>query len=159
MASTITKGPDDGTYGICGIPAPDVASKTKIIPYAPGMPVRLEVSVLAAADTDITRRQWTLFILALENFKAMPVDQKLSYFQVAGIHGFSATPWDGADPPSDLCPDDGRFYHSNPLWRFGNPEKGPDSKPRKMGEMPAGKEQCNITDNYDPDATPRKHCR
>ncbi|KAI1487053.1 hypothetical protein F5X96DRAFT_673054 [Biscogniauxia mediterranea] len=96
MASTITEGPDDGTYGICGIPAPDVESKTKIIPYAP------------------------------ENFKAMPMDKKLSYFQIAGIRGFLATPWDGAHPLSDLCLDDDRFYHSNPLWRFENPEKGPD---------------------------------
>ncbi|RWA09877.1 hypothetical protein EKO27_g5246 [Xylaria grammica] len=239
------QGVRDGTYGISGIPPPpEVEYKTKKIPYAPCMPVRLRLSALAAADTPILQKQWTLFILALEKFKTLPVDQKFSYFQVAGIHGYPATAWDGADPPGKVppVPDDDASYcthnvvtfptwhrpylllyekrlwthmkeiikcssitkskarewneaadtwrlpywdwaqrqtynnlfslpevftketvriypepgmtktgdarhYPNPLWGFENPEKGPDCKPLKMGEMPADKKQWNIPDD------------
>ncbi|KAI0850711.1 common central domain of tyrosinase-domain-containing protein [Daldinia vernicosa] len=245
-------GYNDGTYGISGIPPPrNVEFKTKTIPYAPGMPVRLRLSDLAAANTPKKRRQWTLFILALERFKALPVEQKLSYFQIAGIHGYPATSWDGADPPStvpvdsddeplycshncvtfptwhrpymllyekrlwyhmkeiikswdttesqasewneaadtwrlpywdwaqrqtynnsfslpevftmktvriynfldpEMVENDRGIDYPNPLWGFENPEQGPDDKPLRMGEMPAGempagKEKWNIRDN------------
>ena len=122
MASTGTKGLGDGTYGISGIPLlPNVEFKTKTIPYAPGMPVRHRLSDLAAADNPMLKMQWTLFILALERFKALPVEQKLSYFQIAGIHGYPATSWDGADPPANLPKDADPFYcaHNSltfPTW-------------------------------------------
>ncbi|KAI2628592.1 common central domain of tyrosinase-domain-containing protein [Hypoxylon sp. NC1633] len=91
---------NDETYGISGIPPPqDAKLKTVTIPYAPGMPFRLEISKLFPSDDPLIRKQWTLFILALEKFMALPVDQKLSYFQIAGIHGYPETPWDNADPP------------------------------------------------------------
>lgn len=91
------------TYGIKGIPPPaNAESKTKTIPFAPGMPVRHELSSVYPPKDPKMKKQWTLFILALEQFKAMPVEKKLSYFQVAGIHGYPETSWDGAgDPPKD----------------------------------------------------------
>lgn len=77
-----------GTYGIKGLPRPETAitrSRDNGIPYVEGLPVRLEVSALADSTEPLLQRQWTLFVLALERFKLKPVDDKLSYFQVAGI--------------------------------------------------------------------------
>lgn len=105
-----------GTYGITGIIPPEgITSKTKNIPFAPDMPVRREISSLYKTppsdvkegevgiqktdDWTEEHRQWTLFVHALTRFKAREVDQRLSYFQVAGIHGYPETSWDGADPP------------------------------------------------------------
>ncbi|CAM1500554.1 Fc.00g097160.m01.CDS01 [Cosmosporella sp. VM-42] len=71
---------DDPTYGIRGLPRPDDAVKhTKQIPYVEGLP--------------------TIFVLALERFKLKPVNEKLSYFQVAGIHGYPEVAWDNAPAP------------------------------------------------------------
>ncbi|KAI1084788.1 common central domain of tyrosinase-domain-containing protein [Whalleya microplaca] len=89
---------NDGTYGITGIPS-EVEPRTKIIPFAPGMPVRCEISSLFPSNDALVQKQWTLMILALEKFKNLSVDKKLSYFQIAGIHGYPETAWDGADPP------------------------------------------------------------
>ena len=50
----------------------------------------------------IFRRQRTLFVLVLEDFKAEPVGQKLSYFQIAGIHGYPSIAWDCVDPPTAI---------------------------------------------------------
>jgi len=100
----------DGTYAITGIPGPsDVVVKTKNIPYAQNLPVRREVSTLYRTPTSKgetwdpeDKRQWTLLCYALESFKALPVNDKLSYFQVAGIHGYPETDWDSApSPPKD----------------------------------------------------------
>lgn len=91
---------DNGTYGITGIPPPaDITTETKEIPFIPGLPLRLEITKLFPSEDPLIRKQWTLFILALEHFKALPVDDKLSYFQIAGIHGYPQTAWDGARPP------------------------------------------------------------
>ncbi|KPM45298.1 hypothetical protein AK830_g1254 [Neonectria ditissima] len=86
------------TFPISGIPA-DVNSKTKKIPYAPGLPSRHEISELFPSDDPAIQKQWTLFVLALNRFKALGVEDKLSYFQVAGIHAYPLQPWDGAAPP------------------------------------------------------------
>jgi hypothetical protein len=76
----------DGTYGIRGLPRPQNATRRPgEIPYVPNLPVRKEISSLANSNDPDERKQWTLFILALERFKRMPVDDKLSYFQIAGI--------------------------------------------------------------------------
>ncbi|KAH8660069.1 common central domain of tyrosinase-domain-containing protein [Xylariales sp. PMI_506] len=247
---------DSETYGISGVPPPpDAKFKTKTIPYAPGMPFRLEISKLFPSDDPLIRKQWTLFVLGLEQFKSMPVNETLSYFQIAGIHGYPETPWDGADPPPQdptdpgpgqdpfggychhnsisfptwhrpymllyekrvwwhmkkiikewklsptaeaewnqaadswrlpywdwarrqsyndefslpyaltldivpIYPPSGETKHPNPLWGFDNPEKGPDGKPRKMGDMPPGKEAWNIKDDASgpPPAMPWSQC-
>jgi len=95
---------NDGTFGITGIPPPDnVQRKTVKIPYVVGMPLRHEITewfekMLKTGDATMWM-QWTLFVRGLEKFKALPVEEKLSYFQVAGIHGSPELPWDGAPAP------------------------------------------------------------
>ncbi|KAG7405290.1 hypothetical protein LZL87_006534 [Fusarium oxysporum] len=94
------------TYCIKGLPRPENA-KTRTrktedgsgIPYVENLPVRYEISKLASSKDPMLRRQWTLFVLALEKFKMKPVNEKLSYFQVAGIHGYPEGAWDGAPAP------------------------------------------------------------
>ncbi|KAF4990549.1 hypothetical protein FGRMN_8410 [Fusarium graminum] len=90
---------DTGTFGIHGIPPPEgLESKSKRIPYVPGMPLRHEISEVADPKTQEGKDQWTLFVLALERFKNLPVDDKLSYFQVAGIHDYPRVSWDQGKP-------------------------------------------------------------
>ncbi|WAO84705.1 Tyrosinase [Fusarium falciforme] len=86
------------SFGITGIPAENVEHRTKDIPYAPGMPLRREISKLAKSKEPKDQRQWTLYVLALERFKNLPVDEKLSYFQVAGIHAYPQLTWDEGEP-------------------------------------------------------------
>ncbi|EWY94987.1 hypothetical protein FOYG_04124 [Fusarium oxysporum NRRL 32931] len=91
---------EGGTYGIKGLPRPPNAVRYPgEIPYVKGLPVRKEISSLANADDPQERKQWTLFVLALERFKSMPVHDKLSYFQIAGIHGYPEVAWDGGPEP------------------------------------------------------------
>ncbi|EXL58350.1 hypothetical protein FOCG_01893 [Fusarium oxysporum f. sp. radicis-lycopersici 26381] len=78
--------PEDGTYSIKGLPRPPEAMRfPEEIPYVKGLSVRKEISSLANSDDPKERKQWTLFVLGLERFKSMPVDDKLSYFQIAGV--------------------------------------------------------------------------
>ncbi|EXK32645.1 hypothetical protein FOMG_11529 [Fusarium oxysporum f. sp. melonis 26406] len=78
--------PEDGTYSIKGLPRPPDAMRfPEEIPYVKGLSVRKEISSLANSDDPKERKQWTLFVLGLERFKSMPVDDKLSYFQIAGV--------------------------------------------------------------------------
>ncbi|KAF5547017.1 tyrosinase precursor [Fusarium napiforme] len=109
--------PEDGTYGIRGLPRPRNAMRYPgEIPYVKGLPVRKEISSLANSDDAEERKQWTLFVLALERFKSMPVDDKLSYFQIAGIHGDPEVAWDGAPEP----------------------KHAPDKKTKQAGDQPFG---------------------
>ena len=83
---------DTGTYGITGLPRhKEAVTKTKTIPFVTGLPLRYEISAFATSKDKEVRKQWTLFVLALEKFKSKSIDQKLSYFQVAGI--VSTTEW------------------------------------------------------------------
>ncbi|KAH7125927.1 hypothetical protein EDB81DRAFT_698386 [Dactylonectria macrodidyma] len=100
MGDTYKTDDDSGTFGITGLPRPaDAEVKTKTIPYVTNLPLRYEISEFASSKDKEVRKQWTLFILALEKFKNKSVDEKLSYFQVAGIHGYPETVWDNAPPP------------------------------------------------------------
>ncbi|KAG5781349.1 hypothetical protein H9Q73_004978 [Fusarium xylarioides] len=109
--------PEDGTYGIKGLPRPPNAMRYPgDIPYVKGLPVRKEISSLANSENPKERKQWTLFVLALERFKSIPVDDKLSYFQIAGIHGYPEVAWDGAPEP----------------------KHGPDKKTKQAGDQPFG---------------------
>ncbi|KAF4956914.1 hypothetical protein FGADI_3517 [Fusarium gaditjirri] len=87
------------TFPITGIFS-NVERKTDKIPYAPGLPCRREITHYFPSDDPFTQKQWTLMVLALNRFKALEVDEKLSYFQVAGIHAYPLQPWDGAAPPN-----------------------------------------------------------
>lgn len=103
---------DTGTYAITGIPPPEgLESLTKQIPYIPGMPLRHEISELANPETQERKDHWTLFVLALEKFKAVPVNEKLSYFQIAGIHDYPRVSWDQGEPQAG----EGSYCHHNKL--------------------------------------------
>ncbi|OAG11374.1 Di-copper centre-containing protein [Paraphaeosphaeria sporulosa] len=52
---------------------------------------RLEIRDLEKNHPD----QWNIFLLGLQRFQAISQDDKLSYFQIAGIHGRPFVPWDG----------------------------------------------------------------
>ncbi|OJD35302.1 di-copper centre-containing protein [Diplodia corticola] len=65
-----------------------------------GVYPRLEVRDLANNPD-----QWNLFVLAMQRFQLKPQTNKLSYYQVAGIHGRPYVNWDGVGP-----------YASQPWW-------------------------------------------
>ncbi|KAF2001264.1 Di-copper centre-containing protein [Amniculicola lignicola CBS 123094] len=54
------------------------------------------------------RDMWTLFLLALERLKARDQQDKLSFYQLAGIHGQPYIPWDGVQ--GRVLPE-GEDYH------------------------------------------------
>ncbi|KAJ3530012.1 hypothetical protein NM208_g9513 [Fusarium decemcellulare] len=128
----------DGTYGIKGIFPPDPEGRVEEpkethpresdvnepwkIPYDPNMPVRKEISVLANPDPKGKegQKQWTLFILALEKFKYMPVEDKLSYFRVAGIHAYPEIAWDGAPEPKHAPPPEDKRPGKQPYGGYCN---------------------------------------
>ncbi|KAF7868351.1 hypothetical protein EAF04_004883 [Stromatinia cepivora] len=55
-----------------------------------GIQPRLEIRSLAANPT-----QWNLFLLAMIAYQKTEQSDLLSYYQIAGIHGFPLIPWDG----------------------------------------------------------------
>ena len=61
------------TYPITGIP---------LVPGA-GLPLRQEIT--AWYNNDANKYQISLFMQALKKFKQVPVDQRLSFFQIAGV--------------------------------------------------------------------------
>lgn len=73
------------TYPIKGIPLPE-----KPDPQHP-IPLRKEITAWASDSENAV--QLSLFIQALVIFQKMDYHDKLSYFQVAGIHGYPATSW------------------------------------------------------------------
>ncbi|KIL88341.1 hypothetical protein FAVG1_08420 [Fusarium avenaceum] len=89
------------TFPIQGIPS-SAEIKTKTIPYAPDLPVRRNIADFFPSDDAFIQKQWTLMVTAMNRFKAIGVEERLSYFQVAGIHAYPLTSWDGAKaPPKD----------------------------------------------------------
>lgn len=78
------------TYAITGIP----------VPSGQQTPVRYEID--AWSQNKDNAIQVSLFVQALEAFQKLPVTDKLSYFQVAGIHGFPIVSWD-SEPAGDYC--------------------------------------------------------
>ncbi|KAJ4303408.1 hypothetical protein N0V90_002301 [Kalmusia sp. IMI 367209] len=77
---------------------------------------RLEIRDLEKNHPD----QWNVFLLGLQRFQAVSQDDKLSYFQIAGIHGRPFVSWDGVqgDPYywshySGYCTHDSNLF---PTW-------------------------------------------
>jgi tyrosinase len=81
-------------YPIKGIPLP-----AKPDPQHP-IPLRKEVTAWSSDPNNAI--QLSLFIQALIQFQEMPVKEKLSYYQISGIHGYPATSWDGEAGPSQF---------------------------------------------------------
>ncbi|KAF5594587.1 uncharacterized protein FSUBG_9407 [Fusarium subglutinans] len=95
------------TFPVQGIPS-NAKPETKNIPYVPGLPCRHDISEFFPSDVPLKQKQWTLMVLGMNRFKALGVEKKLSYFQVAGIHAYPLQSWDGAEPPrkDPECPKD-----------------------------------------------------
>ena len=76
----------------------------KGIPLAPGQPLPTRKEITAWYSNDENALQVSLFIQALALFQKMPATDQLSYFRVAGIHGFPLVSWDGVtDPKGWYC--------------------------------------------------------
>lgn len=60
--------------------------------------------------------QWTLFLIALRRFHDLPQSNKLSYYQIAGIHGVPRTDWDGVGQCSTCTSADGYCTHDSILF-------------------------------------------
>ena len=72
----------------------------KGVPLAPGQPIPARKEITAWYNNEENALQVSLFIQALTAFQQLPVTDELSYFRVAGIHGYPVVPWDGVTDPS-----------------------------------------------------------
>ena len=79
------------TYPILGIKAGD----------GPGgeVPIRRDVDEWWLSTEVVDVNQHSLLIQAMTIFQQMDVEEKLSYFQIAGIHGQPLVPWDENTKP------------------------------------------------------------
>ncbi|EXF80489.1 hypothetical protein CFIO01_12464 [Colletotrichum fioriniae PJ7] len=77
-----------GTYPIKGLPVPT------------GGPIPQREEITAWRNNPKNAIKVSLFIQALNIFQTMDPDDKLSYYQVAGIHGLPAQSWDTDPAPN-----------------------------------------------------------
>ncbi|CAM1508854.1 Fc.00g025930.m01.CDS01 [Cosmosporella sp. VM-42] len=77
--------PDFTSYPITGITVGGVQLRREVNDWALNNPIQL-----------------SLFIRAMRIFQAMDFQERLSYFQVAGIHGLPAIPWDNDPAPMEV---------------------------------------------------------
>lgn len=73
-------------------------------------PFRREISEFSKSGA-----AWDLFVLSLQQFHNTALNDSLSFFQIASIHGYPAQPWDNVagKGPNGFC------MHSSvlfPLW-------------------------------------------
>ncbi|KAK6344406.1 hypothetical protein TWF696_008042 [Orbilia brochopaga] len=96
------------TYPITGI-------QTGITP--PSVPLRLEVDSWYPGTTEEHLLQNSLFLWALKLFQEREPDEKLSYFQISGIHGSPYEPWD--EDTDAMTANEGYCTHDSllfPCW-------------------------------------------
>lgn len=80
---------------------------------APGaVGTRYEIRQLASSYP----RQYTLFLLAMQQFEALPQSQQNSYYQISGIHGVPRVSFDGVNQCSSCTNADGYCTHSSILF-------------------------------------------
>ena len=60
--------------------------------------------------------QFTLYLLAMQKFQAMPQTELKSYYQVAGIHGVPRSTWDSVEQCSTCTNTDGYCTHDSILF-------------------------------------------
>ena len=72
---------------------------------------RLEIRTLQSK-----KNQWNLFLIALRRFHDMPQSDKLSYYQISGIHGVPRTNWDSVGQCSNCGSADGYCPHDSILF-------------------------------------------
>ncbi|KAJ3552388.1 hypothetical protein NM688_g4174 [Phlebia brevispora] len=103
-----------GTYPIVGL-------KGGIGPDG-SRPLRYEINKFAnPAHNPYARDQLNVFLLALEKIQAMPRTERLSWFQISGIHGEPYADWDASQGDVDSGMQQWRGYctHSSilfPTW-------------------------------------------
>lgn len=73
---------------------------------------RLEIRKLQATKPN----QWTLFLIALRRFHDLPQSDKLSYYQISGIHGVPRVNWDSVGQCSACTNADGYCPHDSILF-------------------------------------------
>ena len=72
---------------------------------------RLEIRTLQTKTN-----QWNLFLIALRRFQDLPQTNKLSYYQISGIHGVPRVSWDGVGQCSSCTNADGYCTHDSILF-------------------------------------------
>lgn len=60
--------------------------------------------------------QWTLFVLGLQRFQQMSQNDRMSYYQIAGIHGVPRQNWDNVGQCSNCRGTDGYCTHDSVLF-------------------------------------------
>ena len=95
-----------GTYPITGISAGRGS--------AGQLPIRRDVDEWWLSNNPNDINQHSLMIQAMNIFEDMDVTTKLSYFQIAGIHGLPLVPWDEDTKP--VVPDTGYCTHGSILF-------------------------------------------
>ncbi|KAI0398042.1 Di-copper centre-containing protein [Xylariaceae sp. FL0594] len=96
------------TYPIVGIPAGATA---------PAIPLRLEADSWYPGTTEEHLVQNSLFLYALKALQARDPRDKLSFFQIGGIHGMPFQPWD--EDTTQKTPQEGYCTHDSllfPCW-------------------------------------------
>lgn len=73
--------------------------------------LRLEIRTLQTK-----KNQWNLFLIALRRFHDLPQSDKLSYYQISGIHGVPRTNWDAVGQCSACTNADGYCPHDSILF-------------------------------------------
>lgn len=74
--------------------------------------VRLEIRQMQKKSA-----QWTIFLLAMQKYMQQPQSAKLSYYQIAGIHGVPRVSWDDVGKCSACTGQvDGYCTHSSILF-------------------------------------------
>lgn len=56
---------------------------------------------LELRDLEKDAELWNMFLLSMARFQAMDQNQKISYYQIAGIHGVPFKSWDNVSGQED----------------------------------------------------------
>ncbi|KAI1377225.1 tyrosinase [Hypoxylon crocopeplum] len=80
------------------------------------VPVRRDFNEWTASGDPKDRVQLVLYLLALKRLQAVSPDDRDSYFQIAGIHGFPYIPWDEPATTQGEIGRKGYCVHANNLF-------------------------------------------
>lgn len=78
------------------------------------VPIRRDVDEWWLSNDAVDINQKSLFLQAMSFFQQIDVEEKLSYFQIAGIHGQPLVPWDENTKP--VTPGLGYCTHDSILF-------------------------------------------
>lgn len=80
----------------CSAPVPDNSFFSVVGVQGCGVQPRLELR-----DLEKDAELWNMFLLSMARFQAMDQNQKISYYQIAGIHGVPFKSWDNVSGQED----------------------------------------------------------